>query len=208
MADMIVQHQGLEMVRNELRKNKIKGCGQEDSLPTDDRTLISLMPQRELADQLVQIYIDNIESTYRILHLPSFWEEYSIFWNSPQKGRPAFIAIVLLVLASTYCIKESESSTFRGDSTLARETAILWIRTCDSWLQSQSQKHTTMAIFQIHCISFIAKQINSINRKRNWTSAGNLIRIAVSSGLHRDASKALSKKVSTFDQEMRRRICT
>ena len=206
MTEMIAQHRGLETVQKELRKTKIKDCGQDDSLPTTDRILIGLLPQRDLADQLVQMYIDNLESTYRVLHLPSFWREYTTFWNAPQQGRPAFVVILLLVLASTYCIKESESSMFRGDSSLARETAILWIRTCDSWLQSQSQKHTTMAIFQIHCLSFIAKQVNSIKRKRIWTSAGNIIRIALSSGLHRDACMASSKKVSVFDQEMRRRI--
>ena len=194
------------MVQKELRKTKIKDCGQEDILPTTDRILIGLLPQRDLADQLVQMYIDNVESTYRILHLPSFWREYTTFWNAPQQGRPAFVVMLLLILASTYCIKESESPMFRGDSSLARETAILWIRTCDSWLQSQSQKHTTMAIFQLHCLSFIAKQGNSIKRKRTWTTAGNLIRIALSSGLHRDACMASSKKVSIFDQEMRRRI--
>ena len=194
------------MMKTELRKTKIKSPGQEDSLPTDESTLINLLPQRKVADQLVQIYVDKLESTYRILHLPSFWEEYSILWNSPQQGRPAFLVILLLVLASTYCIKESESSTFRGDSSLARETATLWIRTCDSWLQSQSQKHTTLAIFQVHCLSFIAKKINSIKRKRTWTLAGNLLRIAISTGLHRDACMASSKKVSIFDQEMRRRL--
>ena len=102
---------------------------------------------------------------------------------------------------------------FRGDSSVGRETAILWIRTCDLWLQTQSQKHTTMATFQIHCLSFIAKQTNSIKRKRIWASAGNLARLALSSGLHRDArivnlrhSASYTRKVSVFDQEMRRRI--
>lgn len=213
MKDMIVQHQGLAPVQRELKSTKIKGPGQEDSLPTNDKALISLLPQKKVADQLVQIYVDNLESTYRVLHLPSFWEEYSSFWNAPQEGRPAFATLMLLILASTYCIKERESSMFRGDSSVGRETAIMWIRTCDSWLQSQSQKHTNMAIFQIHCLSFIAKQMNSIKRKRTWTSAGNLMRLALSNGLHRDAnivnlrhgSPAL-KKVSAFDQEMRRRV--
>ena len=213
MKNMSLQHQELESVRRELSHTKIKGPGQGDHLPTDDKALFSLLPQKEIADQLVQIYVDSLESTYRILHLPSFWEEYTKFWNTPQEGRPAFAAILLLVLASTYCIKERDASTFRGDSAGGRETAASWIRSCDSWLQSQSQKHTTMAIFQIHCLSFIAKQINSIKRKRIWTSAGNLMRLAISSGLHRDAhivnlrqSRPSCKRVSVFDQEMRRRI--
>ena len=80
-------------------------------------------------------------------------------------------------------------------------------------LTSQSQKHTNIVTFQIHCLSFVAKQMNSVKRKRTWTSAGNLLRLALSSGLHRDAQiinlrhgTPSSKRVSAFDQEMRRRI--
>lgn len=213
MKDMIVQHQGLALVQRELRNTKIKGPGQEDNLPINDKALINLLPQKKIADQLVQMYVDNLETTYRVLHLPSFWEEYLKFWVAPQEGRPAFAALLLLILATTFCVKERDSSMFRGDSSVGRETAIMWIRTCDSWLLCQSQKHTNMTVFQIHCLSFIAKQMNSIKRKRTWTSAGNLIRLAISNGLHRDANivnlrhaTPSSKKVSAFDQEMRRRI--
>ncbi len=213
MKDMITQHQALEPAQRQLSNTKIKGPGQGVNLPADDKTLISLLPQKDLADQLVQIYVDNLESTYRVLHLPYFWEEYSNFWNAPQEGRSTFAVILLLILASTYCVKERDSSTFRGDSSVGRETAILWIQACDWWLQSQSQKHTTLAFFQIHCLSFIAKHMNSIKRKKTWTLAGNLMRLALSSGFHRDASivnlrhaTPSAKKVSAFDQEMRRRI--
>lgn len=208
-----MQHQELGLKQRELKNAKIKDHSPEGNLPTDAKALISSLPQKEIADQLVQIYVDNLESTYRVLHLPSFWEEYSIFWAAPQEGRPVFAAILLLMLASSYCLKERDSSTFRGDSSVERETAILWIRTCDTWLQSQSQKHSTIAIFQTHCLSFIAKQITSIKRKRTWISAGNLLRLALSSGLHRDTtiinlrrSASSGRQVSPFDQEMRRRI--
>lgn len=213
MKDMIVQHQGLAPAQRELKNTKIKGPGQEDGLPINDKALINLLPQKKIADQLVQIYVDNLETTYRVLHLPSFWEEYAKFWGAPREGRPTFAALLLLILATTYCVKERDSSMFRGDSSVGRETAIMWIRTCDSWLQSQSQKHTSMTVFQIHCLSFIAKQMNSIKRKRTWTSAGSLMRLAISNGLHRDAhivnlrhATPSFKKVSAFDQEMRKRI--
>lgn len=213
MKDMIVQHHEVEPMQRELRNAKIKGHGPVNSLPVEQKVLMNLLPRKELSDQLIQIYVDNLESTYRVLHLPSFWVEYSHFWESPREGRPAFAVIILLILASTYCIKEASASIFRGDSSVGRETAILWIRTCDSWLQTQSQKHTTMATFQIHCLSFIAKRINSFKRKRIWASAGDLTRLALSSGLHRDAqivnlrhSASSCRKVSVFDQEMRRRI--
>lgn len=216
MKDMIVEHPRLAQVQRELSNTKIKGPGQEDGIPTHDSTLVKLLPPRKMADRLVRIYMDNLETTHRIMHLPSFWAEYNAFWNAPHGGRPAFVALLLLILATTNCLREKDPSMFRGDSSVQRETAIMWIRNVESWLQSQSQKHVTMTIFQVHCLSFIAKQMNSDKRKRTWMAAGNLLRLAMSAGLHRDAhivnlrhATPSTKKVSVFDQEMRRRIwCT
>jgi len=213
MKDMIVQHPGLAHVQRELKSTKIKGPGQGDGIPANDNSMVKLLPQRKVADCLVRIYVDNLESTHRILHLPTFWWEYDAFWNAPHEGRPAFVALLLLVLATTNCIREKDPALFRGDSSVKRETAIMWIRHCDSWLNSQSQKHVTITVFQVHCLSFIAKQMNSVKRKRTWISAGNLLRLAMSAGLHRDAqivnlrhATPSRKKVSVYDQEMRRRI--
>jgi len=213
MKDMIVQHPGLAHEQRELHGTKIKGPGQNDGIPASDDTMARLLPQRKVADQLTRIYVDNLEKTHRILHLPSFWAEYNAYWDAPQEGRPAFVALLLLILATTNCIKDKDPSIFRGDSSVKREIAVMWIRQCDSWLNSQSQKHVTMTVFQLHCLSFIAKQMNSVKRKRSWISAGNLLRLAMSAGLHRDAhivnlrhATPSRKKVSVFDQEMRRRV--
>ena len=202
-------------LQRELKSTKVKVSGQEDSIVINDDLLISLLPERNVADQLVQIYIDNMEKTYRILHIPSFCAEYSVFWSNTHGRRPAFTALLLLIMATTNSVNRNGSSLYRGDSSVKRETAILWIRKCDSWLQSQSQKHVNITTFQLHCLSFIAKQTNCFKRKRTWTSAGVLLRLAISAGLHRDASTAnmpyaasSNKKISTFDGEMRRRIWT
>lgn len=213
MKDMIVQHPQLAQVQREVHGNKIKEHGQNDGIPANDSTLVELLPQRNVADELVRIYISNFETTHRILHLPTFWAEYHPLWNAPHQSRPAFVALVLLILATTHCIRGNEPAMFRGDSSVKRETAITWVRQCDSWLDSQSHKHVTITVFQLHCLSFIAKQMNAIKRKRTWISAGNLLRLAMSAGLHRDAqiinlrhATPSRQKVSVFDQEMRRRI--
>ncbi len=213
MKDMIVQHPRLAQAQKELKSMKIKGDEYDDGPLIDDKGLARLLPSKDVADQLVRIYVDNFESTYRVLHLPSFWQEYASLWMAPEKGRLAFVSLLLVMLATSYCLRGEEQSVFRGDSSLGREQAIVWIRACDSWLQAQSQKNTTYSIFQIHCVSYIAKQINSIKRKRTWTAAGALVRNAMCAGLHRDAEivnlrhgNLADKKVSVFDQEMRRRI--
>lgn len=215
MSDMILQHPGLAPIQRELKNTKFKDRGRDGVILVNDNELISMLPEREVTDQIVRIYIENLETTYRVLHLPSFWSEYNALWEAPHQTMPAFVALILLMLATSNCMGENTSILFRGDSSLKRETATMWVDKVDTWLQSQSQKHVSLTYFQIHCLSFIAKQMNSIKRKRLWMSVGNLLRLAMSTGLHRNAQIVNSwhapqqgKKISVFDQEMRRRIWT
>ena len=212
MTDMIVQHPGLAQAQKDLKGTKVKGPAREDS-QIDDTSLSRYLPRKDLGDQLVQIYVATFETTYKVLHLPSFWQEYASLWQRPENARPAFVALVLLMCATTNCTNGQDPALFRGDSSLARETALVWIQACESWLQEQSQKHTTLTDLQSHCILFIAKQMNLVKRKRTWTSVGTLMSFAVAAGLHRDAETVnlrhgslTDRKVSLFDQEMRRRL--
>ena len=176
-----------------------------DALPLNDLNLLDLLPGRETVDRLVRLYFDTFETAYRILHVPTFWRDYQALWDDPQAARPAFIVTILLVMAAVNCISSRDQSTYIGDSATSRETAVLWIETCDWWLQRQSQKHVYLAIWQIRCLLLLAKMSNTVKKKRIWTSAGNLMRQAMSAGFHRDPS-LLGAKASVFDQEMRRRL--
>ena len=169
MKEMIAQHPRLGQVSKELKGTKVKTFLHEDR-PIDDQFLLRLLPRREIADQLVQIYLDTFETTYRVLHLPSFWAEYSDLWMEPENAKPAFMVVVLLMLAATNCIHGQDPTLFRGDSSLGRETACEWIGACEGWLAFQSQKHIEISALQAQCILFIAKKINSVKRKRTWVS--------------------------------------
>ena len=57
------------------------------------------VPSREMADQLVNLYFNSSESIYRILHLPSFWQEYEQHWQQPNATNPIFILKLLLVMS-------------------------------------------------------------------------------------------------------------
>ena len=167
MKEMIAQHPGLAQASRELKGTKVKSSKRKDGL-IDDQLLLRLLPPREVADQLVQIYLDTFENTYRVLHLPSFWQEYSELWTDPDHVNPAFVVVVLLILAAINCIHGQDPTLFRGDSSLGRETACEWIEACEGWLALQSQKHIKFTNLQAQCILFIAKKINSVKRKRTW----------------------------------------
>ena len=171
----------------------------------ESKTLVELLPSREVLEPLVQLYLGTFETTFRILHVPSFWGEYLRLWESPNEAREGFVVTLLLVAATVFCVPNRERMGFIGGSSVARETAMTWISACDSWLQLQSEKHLTLTYFQVRCLLFLAQRTNLVKAKRHWTYVGTLMRFAVSAGFHRDPS-LLGEKISPFDQEMRRRI--
>ena len=205
MKEAMTHHTSLPHVQRDLKSLQVKWkSAKADDQAAKDFNFHELLPRREIIDPLVHTYFNNFETLYRILHAPTFWKEYESFWQDPQVARPAFIVIILLVMA-TVNASSKEQSTYIGDSATAREMALLWIEACDLWVQRQSQKHTYLALFQIQCLLLLSKQANSVKKKRSWTSAGTLIRYAMSAGFHRDP-KLLGRKISVFDQEMRRRL--
>ena len=214
MNDMVVQHPGLTQVQKELKGTKTK-ASEYLRIDKEGKDMVALLPEKEIVDQLVHIYVENFEATYRVLHLPSFFDEYKQCLDAPGRARPPFIALLLVMMAASSCVQPGEQSMLRGDSSLARENADHWIQATESWLALQSQKHVNTIIYQIRVVSFIAQRVNAIKRKRAFTSAGILVRIAISAGLHRDAElvnlrhgSLVKRRVTLFDQELRRRIWT
>lgn len=176
-----------------------------NTLSTPHLDLAYLFPEQEMMDHLIHLYFDTFESMYRVLHRPSFWKEYSEFMADRKSARPAFTMTLLLIMACSSCVFRKESIRYIGDSSIGRERATLWIEAAEAWLRQHSQKNVYLAVWQVRCLLFLAKQVNSIKKKTFWTDAGTLVREAMAAGFHRDPS-ILGDKVSDFDREMRRRL--
>ena len=206
MKESITHHASLSRVQRDIKALQVTWKAEKaEAAPSKDLNLLDLLPGQDTVDHLVRLYFDTFESAYRILHAPTFRKDYQALWQDPQAARPAFVVIVLLVMAAVNCASSREQPTYIGDSATAREAAILWIETCEWWLQHQSQKHAYLGLWQIRCLLLLAKMSNTLKKKQTWTSAGTLMRQAMSAGFHRDPS-LLGAKVSVFDQEMRRRL--
>lgn len=209
----MVQHPALVQMQKKLKRSKVSRPPREVS-GCKGNLLHMYLPSRPIADCLVELYFSSFEKTYRVLHRPSFQSEYSSMWEDLANARPLFVSLVLLVLASMNCMVKADQPSFRGDSSSARETAIGWIEACDSFLETQSQKHITLNYLQARIVSFIAKATNGVKKKRAWTTIGTLMGFAVSAGLHRGVECLNQKhgrdgprrRVSCFDQEIRRRL--
>jgi len=173
----------------------------------DGNSLLELLPPKKIADELVQLYIGTIESTHRILHVPKFREEYLSFWEDRQNTKPTTVVLILLVMAAVSSVPKNDPVGYLGESSPGWQRAARWIDACDLWVQNPNNRHKDSGpiLFQIHCLSHVAKQMNHHHEKQAWTSAGALMRMAISSGLHRELHDT-HRKTSEFDREIRRRL--
>jgi hypothetical protein len=173
-----------------------------------DEEIFMQLPDKSTLDAQVALYFQTCETTYRILHEPSFWREYQAFWDrqSNDESFTPFAALLLYILAITKCLQPTEGNLFIGDSSIDRDTALDYIETCDTWLQRQSRKQTTLIFFQLQCLSLLGKRVNSLKLKQDWTNSGDVIRLAIAAGLHRNPSLLSRGRITEFEKEMRRRV--
>ncbi|PFH62298.1 hypothetical protein XA68_14158 [Ophiocordyceps unilateralis] len=177
-----------------------------DDFAQPDIGLAALLPCRDETDALVSVYLDQFEQIHRVVHIPTFRADYADFWKADAKQRPAaFTALVLSILAVANCVHTRDGLKPVGMTSDARHCAQRWIEACDAWLVRQSQKHRKLIHFQIACLLYLGKRVNTIKKKRFWTGAGALVQDGVAVGLHREPSH-MAGKISVYNQEMRRRI--
>ncbi|EHY60010.1 hypothetical protein HRR83_006371 [Exophiala dermatitidis] len=203
VKDILQRLPTLQKAREEFKRQRREA--RPSLVLPDPQTLVSLIPDRPKTDARVQEYFKTIETTYRVLHAPSFFQKYKAYWGSSSEATEAFLVQLLLVCACVNCVVPDEPAAFMGPSSVGRDRAIKWIEVCETWLDLQSQKHMTLEVFQVQVLIVIAKKMNCVKVKREWTVAGHLLRMAMAIGLHREPSY-LNTNVSVFDQEMRRRL--
>lgn len=179
----------------------------EQKFREPDATLEALLPSKDETDTLVSIYLDQFEQIHRILHIPSFKREYAKFWDLAETRSAAFTALVLCILGISCCLNTDLPQKFidGGMVSSTHASAAKWIAAAEEWLGRQSQKHRRLIHYQIMCLIYLGKKINTIKKKRFWKGAGELSQDAISVALHRDPGR-LNGKMSPFTQEMRRRI--
>ncbi|KAH6673046.1 fungal-specific transcription factor domain-containing protein [Halenospora varia] len=157
------------------------------------------MPERSIADELVAHYLRTHESTYRILHIPSFHKEYAQYWGNPQTTSTLSLIKILLVMAIGTCFYQGP------DFDAHRTQAIQWIYTAQFWLASPNEKsRLRTAAIQVECLLLLARSIYNIGADLLWNHTGSVLRTAMSMGFHRDPKH--SRRYSILHKEIRRRL--
>lgn len=159
------------------------------------------LPQRQVADALVECYLRTFESIFRIVHIPDFREEYEQYWESPATAKPAFINLLQICMAVGTC--------FHDETWSLRDLATRWVYEAELWLISSSSKvQTSFVGLQAMCVLRLAKQTLGLEADLAWLPVGNLVRAAMCMGLHLDPSRSGAKPRDLKEIEMRRRLWT
>lgn len=155
------------------------------------------MPARDLADQLVDAYLRTFEKVHRVLHVPSFRQEYQQYWENPQNAKPVFVIQLQLCMAL--------GTVVHDDTCSLRHLASGWVYEARLWLLSPSEKsRVNLGGLQVLCLIHLAREICGVSPDLVWVSAGEMMRMAVYTGLHRDPSQL--PKMPLLTAELRRRL--
>jgi hypothetical protein len=184
-------------------RRRIKPKPELETIITDSY-LLGLLPSKDTSASLAKLYFDRFETTYRILHGPRFWKSFDMFWSDQAEPNLAFTVILLLVILIARTIAPEELLTYVGSGSITPEPAAV-IHAGKIWMARQSKKHLKVESFQIPILLYVASQINFEQLKQSWTVTGMLVKSAMSAGLHREPN-ILGSKISTYNQEMRRRL--
>ncbi|KAF1924386.1 uncharacterized protein M421DRAFT_424836, partial [Didymella exigua CBS 183.55] len=170
-----------------------------------DEEIFTLLPPKHEVDIQAALYFRTWETTYRILHAPTFWQEYNSFWERRDEQDAAFATILVLIVTTTKCSMVKDD-VFVGDVSSDRDAASNLIETCEMWLNRQSRKRLTLPYFQLQCLALLAKRVNCVMLKHDWLAAGDLMRLALASGMHRDPSLLATGHISEYEKEMKKRL--
>ncbi|OIW31997.1 hypothetical protein CONLIGDRAFT_551082, partial [Coniochaeta ligniaria NRRL 30616] len=154
------------------------------------------IPAEETARRLLDAYFRTFETVYRILHVPTFWDDYRKYWESPATASQTFIIQMQLCMAIGTCFQEDVAGM--------RHLATQWIYEAQHWLAPPEKSRMNFAALQIMCLLHLARETCGIGGDLTWISSGSLMRCAMYMGLHHDPDHL--GNMSTLRAELRRRL--
>lgn len=170
-------------------------------------SLIALLPTKAVADELISLYLTYIESTQRIIHVPTFLRDVEEFWASydnPSIHSAAFVAQLLLILACAWNFADVTSLQEKSPTPLRCYTAVEWVLHAEKWIVNARIKRPEINTLRLYILLITAQNSFGMKRSQAWLATSQMVKSAMMSGYHRDPSKYA--RISTFNKEMRRRI--
>ena len=169
--------------------------------------MIALLPSRAVADELIGLYLTYIESTHRILHVPTILRDVETFWlglDKPSHISTAFVVQLLLVCACAWNLADVASLQEKSTTPLKCYTAVEWVMHAGKWIENAHIKRAEITALRLYILLLIAQHAFGMKRSQAWLATGRLVKSAMMAGYHRDPDKY--SRISVFSKEMRRRV--
>ena len=174
----------------------------ESVMPVQKR-MMDILPKKEVCDRLVASYIDVSETIYRMIHVPTFMDQYERYWNGSFRADhflPQLLAICSV--ASRFETKSKGMGHERVEGVHIPTSCALITQWLDGLKGKQLVDFTTL---QVQLILLQARRMITPRLHDSWVSFGNVVRLAMTMGMHRDPSE-FEPRISVFQGEIRRRL--
>ncbi|KAL3443385.1 hypothetical protein BJX65DRAFT_199453 [Aspergillus insuetus] len=160
------------------------------------RTLLSYMPPRDVAEMFIRHYLEVIEPSHQILHLPSFRAELAAFWDRPSTMDDGWLALFFAVLALGCQLHNPAQPTTQDDDFQALpsrlfDAAQALLHRTPFMIRPDLTSIRTLCLFVIYrqtrgavCIEFTAL----------WPVTGLIVRLAITLGLHLTDSRQYAQR--------------
>ncbi|WYZ44450.1 hypothetical protein EsH8_VII_000886 [Colletotrichum jinshuiense] len=168
---------------------------------------IRVLPPRPYTDALVQRFLDNVNYHYYIIYPPKFLEEYKQWWGSRTSSQPLDLEWTCLLITVCACtiqyLDPVLKRTFQND--LGESMQSLTERYHDAAQRLSSAVPGGRGGFtQVQQLIHSCYWYKSEGRYVDcWHALNAAVKEAQELGMHRET---VSRAMSDFDQEMRRRI--
>ncbi|KKA18694.1 hypothetical protein T310_7359 [Rasamsonia emersonii CBS 393.64] len=168
--------------------------------------VICVLPRKEQADILVEVFFESVDPVYPLLNRERFYIDYEGFWalDNAEKAKvdADFLALIFIVLAmGTQFLKVPGSKTIVPQN----ETAEFYSSACHQSLRLFSYLNRT-SIRAIQSMVFMTYfLLNSGRASDGWAFSGILVRQAYATGLNREPS-LVSPQFTLFERLERRRL--
>ncbi|KAL7951982.1 fungal-specific transcription factor domain-containing protein [Trichoderma barbatum] len=162
-----------------------------------------LLPEKNLADSLINTYWRYSHPVFPVLHRPSFMKKYENLWKSTESFSLSkytgndiiLLAMINIVLAIGCQRSEHCPANWRkrdAESLYRRSVRLISAETLDSY---------SFEVVQLFLLRVIYLQYTPF-ASRCWSTLGITQRVAYGLGLHKDAPESMNQ----LEREMRRRV--
>lgn len=174
-----------------------------DSMMPVHKRMTDILPKKPVCDRLIDSYFNTSETIYRIIHVPTFYEQYELYWEGKLQSESFLPQLLSVLSVSSRFATKSKGMGHERVEGVHIPTACALVR---AWLDGLKGKQLVeMTTLQAELLLLHAQRMITPRAEDSWTQLGFVVRLAMTMGLHRDPSE-FEPRISVFLSEIRRRL--